>query len=410
MYHRKSSVEVWIFGDKMITRLKQKQVLNFSKQFPVIAIIGPRQSGKTTLSKLLYLKNNKNAYYFDLESPVDRAHFNRPEYFLSSLTDKPIIIDEVQRLPDLFALLRSLVDKKKQKGKYILLGSATPHLIKGVSETLAGRIAYVEVDPFNLTEVYKKPSDTNKHWFRGGFPDAWLVKNDLQWHAWMDNFFRTFIERDLNTLFGVSFYPDLMFKLWGMLAHFHGGIWNAQSFAKGLNISPTTVNKYIEYLEGAFMLRRLPAYFINAKKRLVKSPKIYVRDSGLLHYLTGIQTAKELFFNPGIGNAWEGYVIEQILQLLPATVKPYYYRTHDGSEMDLVLVKGIKPIVCIEIKTTNEPNLTKGFYESFKDLKCKNGFIVTPHQDTSYALDDNIVIVGLHDFLINKLPKLLKLT
>lgn len=392
----------------MITRIKQKQVLAYTKQFPVVAILGPRQSGKTTLSKLLYLKIKKNAYYFDLESPADRAHFNNPEYFLSALSDKPVIIDEVQRLPELFALLRSLVDKKKQKGKFILLGSATPHLIKGVSETLAGRIAYVEVDPLNLLEIYKKETQLNKHWFRGGFPDAWLSKNDLQWHAWMDNFFRTFIERDLNTLFGVSFSPDLMFKLWGMLAHFHGSVWNAQSFGKGLNISPTTVNRYVEYLEGAFMLRRLPAYFVNAKKRLIKSPKIYVRDSGLLHYLTGIQTSKNLFFNPAVGNAWEGYVIEQILQLLPSTVKPYYYRTHDGAEMDLVLVKGLKAIVCIEIKTTNEPNLTKGFYESLNDLKCKTAFVITPFQETSYSLPDNVVIVGLHDFLHSKLPKILK--
>lgn len=392
----------------MIHRLKQKSISSLAKQFPVIAIVGPRQSGKTTLSKLLYFNTGKKAYYFDLESPVDRSRFNNPEYFLSSLTDKPIIIDEVQRLPELFALLRSLVDKKKQAGKFILLGSATPHLIKGVSETLAGRIAYVEVDPFNLTEIYKKQSDLNKHWFRGGFPDAWLAKNDVQWHAWINNFFRTFIERDLNTLFGVTFSTDLMFKLWRMLAHFHGGIWNAQSFAKGLDISPTTVNKYIDYLEGAFMLRKLPAYFTNAKKRLVKSPKIYVRDSGLLHYLTDVQNPKELFFNPSVGNSWEGYVLEQILQLLPTTIKPYYYRTHDGSEMDLVLVKGIRPIACIEIKTTNEPTLSRGFYESFKDLKCKQGFIITPYQEMSYPLSENVVIIGLHDFLLKKLPLLIK--
>lgn len=392
----------------MIERLKKKQVLALAKQFPVIAIIGPRQSGKTTLSKLLYLNRSKSAYYFDLESPTDRSRFNSPEYFLDSLTDKPVIIDEVQRLPELFALLRAMVDKKKQKGKYILLGSATPHLIKGVSETLAGRIAYVEVDPFNLTEIYKKQPDLNRHWFRGGFPDAWLAKSDQQWHNWMDNFFRTFIERDLNTLFGVNFSPDLMFKLWRMLAHFHGGIWNAQSFAKGLDVSPTTVNKYVEYLEGAFMLRRLPAYFTNAKKRLIKSPKIYVRDSGLLNYLTDIHTSKELFYNPALGNAWEGYALEQILQLLPATIKPYYYRTQDGSEMDLVLVKGIRPIACVEIKTTNEPSLSRGFYESFSDLKCKQGFVVTPHQEVSYPLDESIRIVGLHEFLTKNLPAILK--
>lgn len=392
----------------MIDRLKKKQVISLTKQFPVIAIIGPRQSGKTTLSKLVYLKNKKDAYYFDLESPVDRARFNNPEYFLSSLDDRPVIIDEVQRLPELFALLRSLVDKKKKPGRFILLGSASPHLIKGVSETLAGRIAYVEVDPFNLLEIYRKQSDLNRHWFRGGFPDAWRAKTEAQWYAWMDNFFRTFIERDLNTLFGVNFSPDLMFKLWRMLAHFHGGIWNAQSFSKGLDVSPTTVNRYIEYLEGAFMLRRLPAYFVNARKRLIKSPKVYIRDSGLLHYLTDIQSAKELTFNPAVGYAWEGYVVEQILQVLPSSIKPYYYRTQDGSEMDLVLVKGIKPMACIEIKTTNDPSLSRGFFESFKDLKCNKGFVVTPYQEVSYQLAEQVIIVGLQEFLTKTLPFLIK--
>lgn len=392
----------------MIDRFTNKKLKALAKQFPVIAVVGPRQSGKTTLSKTLYLRAPAKAWYFDMESPADRARFNHPEYFLSSLDDRPVIIDEVQRMPELFALLRSLVDKKKKPGKYILLGSASPNLIKGVSETLAGRIAYVEVDPFNLTEIFRKQTDINRHWFRGGFPDAWLSRNEQQWYSWMDNFFRTFIERDLNTLFGVSFSPELMFRLWRMLAHFHGGVWNAYSFAKGLDVSPNTVNRYLDYLEGAFMLRRLPAWFTNAKKRLVKSPKIYIRDSGLLHYLTDIHSQKELSFNPSVGNAWEGYVVEQILQLLPSSVKPYYYRTHDGAEMDLVLVKGIRPITCVEIKTTNEPVLSRGFHESFRDLKCNKGFVVTPWQETSYLLDENIVVTGLHDFLSRKLPQLLK--
>ncbi|PBQ30744.1 ATPase [Sphingobacteriaceae bacterium] len=393
----------------MIKRNKEKEIISYMKQFPVVAIIGPRQSGKTTLAKQLYYTKKSTNLYFDLESPADRSKFNNPEYFLSSLKAQTIIIDEVQRMPELYALLRSLVDKKKIKGKYLLLGSASPHLIQGVSETLAGRIAYTEIDPFNLTEIYNKPADINKHWFRGGFPDAWMAKNEEQCFQWLNNFFRTFIERDLNTLFGVTFSGDLMFKLWRMLGHFHGSVWNAQSFAKGLDVSPTTINRYIEYLEGAFMLRKLPAYATNAKKRLVKSPKVYIRDSGVLNYLTNIHSSKEMFFNPAIGNAWEGYVLEQIIQLLPATIVPYFYRTHDGSEMDLVLVKGIKPIVCIEIKTNNEPNLTRGFYECLEDLKCKTAIVITPYQQTPYAIAENIMVYGLHDFLTTKLPQILKL-
>jgi uncharacterized protein len=393
----------------VIKRLKEKEIVAYMKQFPVVAIIGPRQSGKTTVARQLYYTKNSKNLYFDLESPADKIKFKDPEYFLESLNAPTIIIDEVQRLPELYEMLRSLVDKNKKKGRYLLLGSASPALIQGVSETLAGRIAYTEIDPFNLSEIYKKPSDLNKHWFRGGFPDSWLAKNETESFRWLNNFFRTFIERDLNTLFGVSFSTDLMFKLWRMLGHFHGGVWNAQSFAKGLDVSPTTINRYIDYLEGAFMLRKLPAYANNAKKRLVKSPKVYIRDSGLLHYLTNIHTSKEMFYNPSIGNAWEGYVLEQIIQLLPPTIRPFYYRTHDGSEMDLVLVRGLKPIVCIEIKTSNEPHLTRGFYECLEDLKCNIGIVITPQQQTPYSINKSVSVCGLHDFISTKLGKLLKI-
>ena len=392
----------------MIMRIREREIISYMKQFPVVAIIGPRQCGKTTLARQLYSGKKNNSLYFDLESPSDKSRFKDPEYFLSALDVQTIIIDEVQRLPELFELLRSLVDKSKKKGRYLLLGSASPHLIRGVSETLAGRIAYSEVSPFNLSEIYKKQADVNKHWFRGGFPDAWLAKNDADCFRWMNNFFRTFIERDLNTLFGVSFSTELMFKLWRMLAHFHGSVWNAQSFAKGLDVSPTTINRYIDYLEGAFMLRRLPAYFTNAKKRIVKSPKVYIRDSGLLHYLTDIHSSKELFFNPAVGNAWEGYVLEQIIQLLPSTIQPYYYRTHDGSEMDLVLVKGIKPIACIEIKTGNDPSLSRGFYECLEDLNCNTAVVITPYQQAAYNISENITVCGLHDFITSKLAKIIK--
>ena len=392
----------------MINRLKENEINRSMKQFPVVAIVGPRQCGKTTMAKNQYLKKNAATYYFDLESPADKSKFKDPEFFLSSLEAKTIIIDEVQRLPELFELLRSLVDKNKKAGKFLLLGSANPHLIKGVSESLAGRIAYVDVSPFNLLEVYKKQSDINKHWFRGGFPDAWLSKNDAEAMAWMNQFFRTFIERDLNTLFGVTFSAELMFKLWKMLGHFHGSIWNAQNFAKGLDVSSVTVNRYLDYLEGAFMLRKLPAYFSSAKQRIVKSPKIYIRDSGLVHYLSDIHSSKELLFNPNVGNVWEGYVIEQIIELLPYTIKPYYYRTQDGSEMDLVLVKGLRPIACLEIKTSNNPTLSRGYYESIADLKCNKGFVITPYQQVTYQLNENVTVCGLHEFLNKLLPKLLK--
>jgi uncharacterized protein len=392
----------------MISRIKEQEIRQLLKQFPVVAIVGPRQCGKTTIAKIIRSENKNASYYFDLESPADFSRFEDPEYFLQSLEAERIIIDEVQRKPELFTLLRSLVDKNKKKGKYLLLGSASPHLVKGVSETLAGRIAYSEVSPFNLVEVYKKQADLNKLWFRGGFPDAWLSRSESIWFTWMDNFFRTFIERDLNTLFGVNFSAPLMYKLWRMLAHYHGQPWNAETFSKALDVSPPTVNKYMDYLEGSYMIRRLPAYFTNGKKKILKAPKIFIRDSGLLHYLLDISKSKEVIFNPGVGFSWEGFAIEQILQLVPPHIKAYFYRTYDGSEMDLLLVRGLKPIACIELKTTNNPKVSRGFFESINDLKCSQNFIVTPFQEINYKMDKTTTVCGLKDFLSNFLPKILR--
>ncbi len=393
----------------MIKRFKINEIGVLLKQFPVVAIIGPRQCGKTTLTKMEVLKLKKTGLYFDLESPKDASKFYDAEFFLESISSEVdcIVIDEVQRMPELFSILRSLVDQNKQKGKYVLLGSAAPELVKGVSESLAGRIAYCEISPFNITELYKNKEDIHKLWFRGGFPDAFLCETDEDWFRWMDNFFRTFIERDLNTLFGVTFSASLMYKLWRMLAHNHGQMLNSQNLAKGLDVSPTTVNRYIDFLEGAFMVRKLPAYFINAKKRLIKSPKIYIRDSGLLNYLLDITKEKDIHFHSNVGNSWEGYALEQILQHLPNFIKPFYYRTHDGSEMDLVLVRGITPIACIELKTTNNPSVTRGFYESVKDLKCNINFVITPFQEVSYKMNENTIVCGLIDFITNDLMKLI---
>lgn len=392
----------------MIKRFKDKEITSLLKQFPIVAIIGPRQCGKTTLAQFNVLKNKTTGLYFDLESPKDNTLFQDSEYFLENLMPQVmcIVIDEVQRKPELFSILRSLVDKNKKKGKFVLLGSASPEMVKGVSESLAGRIAYCEISPFNLIEVCKNDQDLEKLWFRGGFPDAFLSKTDKSWFVWMDNFFRTFVERDLNTLFGVNFSSILMYQLWRMLAHHHGQIWNAQSFAKGLDISPTTVNKYLDYLEGSFMIRRLPAFYTNGKKRLIKSPKVYVRDSGLLHYLNDVSAKKDLLFQANLGNSWEGFAIEQVLQHLPNHIKAYYYRTQDGSEMDLVLVKGLKPILTVELKTTNNPKLSKGYYESIEDLKCTENYVVTPQQDFTYQINDSSKVMGLKQFVQEVVQKL----
>lgn len=391
----------------MITRIIDKKIEKALKQFPAVGLIGPRQCGKTTLAKQIQKKIAvKNGVYFDLESPQDIRKFENPELFLTAHQNDQVIIDEVQRMPELFPIMRSLIDKKRKAGRFLLLGSASPALMKDSSESLAGRIYYIEATPLLLIELPDKSGTLQKHWFRGGFPDAWKAKTDEAFLMWVDGFARTFIERDLNLLFGISFSPQLMFKLWRMLAHHHGGIWNAQSFSKGLDVSAKTVNHYLDYLQGAFMVRKLMPYHKNTSKRLVKSPKVYIRDSGLLHYLLDINHAKNLQYHPQLGYSWEGYVIEQIISLLPNSVQPYYFRTHDGAEIDLVLVKGISPIASIEIKYSEKPKLSKGYTESIKELNTKHNYIITPANEDAWPLAKDIFVIGLRSFLENKLNKI----
>ncbi|MEI7979517.1 MAG: ATP-binding protein [Bacteroidota bacterium] len=391
-----------------INRIAKKQIEKLLKQFPAVGLVGPRQCGKTTIALTIQKELKKSADYFDLESPADLRKFSDIEFFLNQNENENFIIDEVQRLPELFPVLRSVIDKKRKAGRFLLLGSASPEMVKGASESLAGRIYYIEAHPFNLMELPAKTTTQTKHWFRGGFPDAYSAKNDEAYFLWMDGFARTFVERDLNSLFGTNFSPQVMFRLWRMLAHHHAGIWNANSFAKGLDISQTTTNRYLDHLEGAYMIRKLMPFHINIKKRLVKSPKVYIRDSGLLHYLLDIHQTKALYNHMAVSNSWEGYVIEQIIQLLPRTIQAYYYRTHDGSEVDLVLVKGINPIASIEIKYSTSPTVSKGLTESIKDLNTKYNFIITPSKEDSYFINKQVEVVGLTSFLANKLPNIVK--
>lgn len=387
----------------MIKRTELASVITLMKQFPAVALIGPRQCGKTTMAQLFKKQNKRNTFYFDLESPADRQKFYDPQLLLDSLQNDCVVIDEIQRMPELFSLLRHLIDKKKRPGRFLLLGSASPDLVKNTSETLAGRIYYLDIHPLNITEIPRGAEAIEKHWFRGGFPDSFLAGSNAFQQSWMDSFVRTFIERDLNQLFGVSFSTDIMMRLWRMLAHHHGGLWNANSFSKGLDVSPVTINRYLDYLCGAFMVRKLPAYHYNTKKILVKSPKVYIRDSGVVNYLLNISKGDDLKFHPALGNLWEGYAIEQILELLPRSIQPYFYRTHDGSEMDMVLVKGIKPIVCIEIKNSSTPAFTRGMTESLKTLKTKHNFIIVPQNNTDYLIKRNVRVVSLFLFLTNYL-------
>ena len=390
----------------MIQRIKLIELRTLLKTNPAIALLGARQIGKTTLAKLVAKSSKKQTLYLDLELESHFARLqNDAESYLIKNQDKLIIIDEVQRMPKLFALLRALIDMNRKPARFLLLGSSSPHLIKGVSESLAGRIAYLDLGGINLLEAKKGKIKQDTLWLKGGFPLALTLKKNMAVQNWYTNLIKSYTEKDMRELFGVEFSAQTIRNFWGMLAHSNGQLWNKESYGKSLGITAPTVGRYLEYMEGAFLLTRLMPWFSNSKKRLVKAPKIYVRDSGILHHLVRVASMDDLFGHPVAGFSWEGFVIEQIRQLKPAHLDMYFYRTHQGTEANLLLVKGIKPVACIEIKLSIVPQVQKGFLQSIVDLKTKQNFMVIPTGD-SYQTKEGICICNLQDFISKHLPKL----
>lgn len=374
------------------------------KQYPAVAILGARQVGKTTLAKEIAASQKRPSLYLDLENPLDVRKLQDPYTFLSNNRDQCIIIDEVQIIPSLFAVLRSLIDEYRYNGRFILLGSASPPLVKGVSESLAGRIAYRELSPINLIELPGKIG-RDRHWLRGGFPPSLLAKTNAAASEWMNGFVRSYVERDLSFLFGVELTPVIIRRILGMLSHVNGTVWNGEMMARSIGVTGPTVSRYVDFLEGAFLLHRLPAHYVNTRKRLVKAPKIYIRDSGLLHQLSGVDDMISLRGHPVVGSSWEGYVVEQIYQLKPAGTDLNYYRTQAGAECDVVITKGIHAIACVEIKLNNAPHISKGNMQSIADLKTKKNFVVVPDVD-EYKTKDGIIICNITTFLTKYLSKL----
>ncbi len=376
--------------------------------FPAVAIIGPRQIGKTTLARQLAASLNREVIYLDMEDERDYAKLkdNANSYF-DAHQEACLIIDEVQAMPSLFTRLRPAIDAKRVAGRFLLLGSASPDLVKGVTETLAGRIAFHELHQISLSEIVDTGIPMSTHWFRGGFPDPLLAKTDRQYALWAQNFVFSYAERDLRNLFGVELSTSLIHRMWQMLAHAHGGIWSGETFARSLGVSAPTVNRYLDFMEGAFLVRKLQPWFSNAKKRLVKSPKVYVRCTGILHKLLDIRSYDALQGHPVIGASWEGYVIEQIAALVPDDVDLYFYRTQNGAECDLVLAIGLKIVACIEIKYSDAPTVSKGFYNCIEDLESASNFVITPNSD-DYPKSDNIRVCSLSDFITKYLNQLME--
>ena len=375
----------------MILRNKQDLVRARLAQFPAVALLGPRQVGKTTLA--LELAATQTSVYLDLELSADRDKLDDPTMFLSAHEDKLVIIDEIHRLPELFQSLRSLIDDGRRRGlnanRFLLLGSASIELLKQSGESLAGRVAYIELEPFNIKEVGE--SESQKLWVRGGFPDSFLATDDDESAIWRDNFLRTYLERDIPQL-GPRIPAETLRRFWTMLAHLQGNTLNAASLARGLGVDGTTVVRYLDLLVDLLLVRRLVPLHANVGKRLVKSPKLYIRDSGVTHSMLGLRNRDAILGHPVVGGSWEGFVIENLIGLAPDNTTPYFYRTATGVEVDLVLDLPNGERWAIEIKRSTSPKLERGFYEAKVDLDPTRSFIVYPGSETYPKGDQTRVI------------------
>jgi predicted AAA+ superfamily ATPase len=342
--------------------------------------------------------------FLDLERPSELARLSEPELFLESRKDHLVIIDEVQRRPDLFPVLRALVDAHRQPGRFLVLGSASPDLLRQSSESLAGRIDYLELAPLTLPEVTADRDPTEPEdaaatmyrlWLRGGFPDSYLAPDDSDSMRWREAFIRTYLEQDLPQL-GVRIGAARLRRFWSMLAHRHGQLWNASTFAGALGLSAPTVRSYLDLLESTFMVRVLQPWSTNAGKRLVKSPKVYIRDSGLLHALQNLPDRTALAGHPVIGASWEGWVIEQILAQVPVGTRTWFYRTASGNELDLLLELPGGALRPVEIKYSKSPSLGRGHSESLGFLGVERGFVIAP-VDASYPVSSRVTVLPVAD-------------
>lgn len=376
-----------------ITRAITQQVVSSLNHFPAVALLGPRQVGKTTLAKAIAENAKKPSLYLDLESSSDLQKLANAEDYLRQREDRLILIDEIQRMPSLFPLLRSVIDRKRENGRFILLGSASPELLAKSSETLAGRVAYLELHPFNYPEV-RAVAGFERLWLRGGFPNMFLQESEEISFTSRVQFIQTYVERDL-PLLGLSASANTSRNLLRMVAHVHGNLLNYSELSRSLGIDVGTAKRYIDYFEQAFLVRRVEPYFANTSKRIVKSPKIYVRDTGLLHALAGIENGEELEGFHAKGNSWEGFVIQQIIAHLKSSIGYFFYRTQDGTELDLVLVKGLRPVLGIEIKYSNAPTLRKGNRLAASDLDNIPLLVVTPSVEEDYSPAENCTVTSI---------------
>lgn len=357
-------------------------------RFPVTLLLGPRQCGKTTLARQIA---GATAHYFDLEDPSTALQPEVAKQVLAPLRGL-VIIDEFQRQPALFELLRVLADRTPTRARFLILGSASPDLVRGASETLAGRVATCEMSGFGVAEIPARKQSAL--WMRGGFPRSYLARSDAVSFSWRSSFVQTFLERDIPQL-GLRVPSHALRRFWTMLAHYHGQIWNAAELARSMGVGEKAVRHYLDILAGAFMVRQLLPWFENVGKRLVKSPRIYLRDPGILHFLLGVRTRQEILAHPKLGASWEGFALEQVIELLEAEHDAFFYRTHAGAELDLMIVRGGKRYG-FEFKYADSPAVTKSMRVAMVDLRLEELFVVHPGEQT-HALDERIRLLPIAD-------------
>lgn len=384
----------------MLDRIIEHKIREALERSPSVVLTGPRQVGKTTLA--ISISKTIPSVYLDLEDRLDLTKVRDIAAFHSENKDKLIILDEVHRLPEIFAQLRGLIDKQRRKGNktglFLFLGSASLELLQQSSESLAGRISYIELYPINIFEFKKEKQDNmNRLWLRGGFPESLLADTDHNSLAWRRDFVKTYLERDIPQL-GPRIPAETLERFWIMLAHNQGTTINASQLSRNLEVSGTTIGRYLDLLVDLLLVRRLRPWRSNVGKRLVKSPKVYVRDSGITHSLLNILSYNDLLGHPVVGGSWEGFVIENIMSVTPPEAKPYFYRTSGGAEVDLILEFGVKQRWAIEIKRSSVPSISKGFYIACDDIKATRKYILYSGSDT-FSMGNGVTAISLHDLM-----------
>jgi uncharacterized protein len=381
----------------MIKRHIETELLRSLEQFPAAAILGPRQIGKTTLAQEIAAGTTPPPVYLDLENPIDLAKLDDPGRYFQTHTERLIILDEIQRTPELFQVLRGVIDHRRRvgqpAGQFLILGSASRDLLKQSSESLAGRIAYKELTGLTVSEITR--NDQEALWLRGGFPDSFLARDDRASISWRMNFISTYLERDVPQL-GPRIPAAVLRRLWTMLAHSQGGQVNVAKLAGGLDVSVHTAKRYIELLEDLLLVRTLRPWAGNVKKRLVKAPKVYIRDSGIAHALLHLTTLDDVLGHPVVGASWEGFVVENILSTMPEGTTAWFYRTSAGAEIDLVIEQGSRRRIAIEIKRSLAPSASKGFHLGCEDITATHRVIIYPGAER-YPVSNHVIVMPLVD-------------